>query len=343
VSRPALTRVRRGTAAFVAVVAVALLLAPSAQSAEDATAAVRLLQRSETAPELENLDGVVEVSWRSGGTMQRVQVDVQSNAGVLSVSGDVAKLLASDGDRWTTNGRSRVLWSASGGEGSAAPSPTKRWTLSVSNGPTVAGVKSMVVRAARRDSDVVRVRYYLAADTGLLLRRELYDVRGKLVAVVGFVSLNRGAVPATRTTERKPRASVAPDARPSAARDLKLADEVDGYRLLGVYRREDGSWQLRYGDGLFTISVFQQAGQLDTDAEELQRAHSRWDLGSERAWVIREGTESVATWDDDGLVITAVTDAPIDELHGFALAFAGNGRSWAEKIADFVVGPFGWD
>ena len=46
-------------------------------------------------------------------------------------------------------------------------------------------------------------------------------------------------------------------------------------------------------------------------------------------------------WERNGSVYTCVTDAPSD-VFADMVARAPPGRSTAEAVVDFVLGPFGW-
>ena len=46
-------------------------------------------------------------------------------------------------------------------------------------------------------------------------------------------------------------------------------------------------------------------------------------------------------WERDGMVYTCVSDAPPDVIDTMIAGFTPD-RSTVEKVADFVLGPFGW-
>ena len=101
-------------------------------------------------------------------------------------------------------------------------------------------------------------------------------------------------------------------------------DELDAQgwpchpELAGAFERVDGRWHgesgdtvsLTYTDGEHRLRIFERAGTLD-DAALAGFEHTR--LGDRRVW-IRAGEPTVATWDADGIVYVAVTDADVDRL-----------------------------
>jgi hypothetical protein len=51
----------------------------------------------------------------------------------------------------------------------------------------------------------------------------------------------------------------------------------------------------------------------------------------------------VLVWERDGVVYTCVSDAPADVFDASVTALAAPERSALERVADFVLGPFGWN
>ena len=107
-------------------------------------------------------------------------------------------------------------------------------------------------------------KLYLDADTNLLLRREVLDARGQRAAVA--------RVPRPHRRQRRSRAATLP---PACARAKAVPlDSVpsgyvapstpSGYVLVGPSRHPNGV-ELLYSDGLFTVSVLEQRGELDWD------------------------------------------------------------------------------
>ena len=171
-------------------------------------------------------------------------------------------------------------------------------------------------RAGERDREVL----YLDAETDLIVRRETFDTDGEPLRVVAYTSLE---VVDARVVAPDPDGleveafSLAP-ADLAAFRDLGFVAPEElpaGYRLLGGFERSEASvptLHLVYGDGLYTLSVFEQQGRLAQqalDGAALLRAPDGvtvWRLpGSEPRRVI---------WRGGDRTYTAITDAPVDEL-----------------------------
>jgi hypothetical protein len=171
-----------------------------------------------------------------------------------------------------------------------------------------------------RGSGVLRERLYLDDLTGLIVRRETFDTAGEPIRVVAYTDL---AV--------EQRAVVAPEADgrdllehglPVLGRDavgdhgFEVPDTLPaGYELLAAAELDDTSvptLHLLYGDGLYTVSVFQQRGRLSPrgvrGATQLESA----DGGAVWRWSGSEPRRMV--WSGDGTTFTALSDAPTDEL-----------------------------
>jgi hypothetical protein len=190
-----------------------------------------------------------------------------------------------------------------------------------------------VLALVEHTTGIVRERLYLDAATGLVVRRETFDRAGAAVRVVAYVVLD--AAPAVvPTTNGDPEREVGgpekvstspqpvgvPRARAAALGvrdgDFVVPEELGaGYRLLAVHELPldaQPAVHLLYGDGLYTLSLFQQEGRLASvgrrDAVALVTEHGgtvwRWP-GSEPRHVV---------WTGDELTFTALTDAPTDEL-----------------------------
>jgi hypothetical protein len=113
---------------------------------------------------------------------------------------------------------------------------------------------------------------------------------------------------------------------------------VSGYQLVGRSRHPNGV-ELLYSDGLFTVSVLEQRGDLDTS--RLANGGTAVDVGGNGATRYSEPGADVLVWERDGTVFTCVSDAPPDVIDALVDGFTPS-RSAAEKVADYVLGPFGW-
>jgi sigma-E factor negative regulatory protein RseB len=289
----------------------------------------------------ETFAGIVEVRWRDDSGREHVdRVGARSVDGTFVV-GVASRQVVGHGVQRSANesGVSGAQWSAVAVQ--SAPRPGAAWQLEVSGRERVAGRTSTVV-VARDDNGRVRARFAVDRQTGQLLRREVLDRHDHVVRSIGFVKIVTGAV-----TPAVP--NVRSDAR---AAPVAISDVPDGfvsrdvvgaqYHLLGRYRHPDGVVQLYYGDGLFTLSIFEQRGRVDWGA--LPPGHGG-SIGTVRARTYSTAVGTVVVWAHHDLVLTAVGDGPPDAVVAAAADLNGvaNASSWIDSVTDFVLGPFRWE
>jgi MucB/RseB N-terminal domain len=306
----------------------------------------QLLDDARRASQEQDFSGVLEVTWSDGRREHSSDVFVRSANGVLAL-GDRPQVIM-DGDRRFVRSPDGWLTVWSDEIRPDVPPASDKWDLSVREGPTVAGRPTRVVDATVRDDGLVRERLYLDASTGLLLRREQLDRRGRTVRAVGFTSIGEatgvlfGAAPADaprapdRSTGREPRVLdevTAPFRAPGAA--------GDGFRLVGRYDEPDDTVHLFYSDGLFSVSVFEQEGELDTSGLPAGAEPRTVDGHDVHQYRTPAGVAMV--WESDDIVYTTVSDAPLDQLDAI-LADLGpeSSPSTVTRVTDFVLGPFSW-
>jgi negative regulator of sigma E activity len=228
------------------------------------------------------------------------------------------------------------------------PPASEKWVLSVRDGPTVAGRPTRQVDATDRHDDRVRERLYLDESTNLLLRREQLDTRGRTVRAVGFTSIGEpagaliGAIPAeaprapARSTSRQPRVL-----REVAAPFRAPRNAGDRFRLAGRYDEDHGTLHLFYSDGLFSVSVFEQEGDLDPTG--LPAGAESRTLGGRDVRQYRTPGGVVMVWQSGDVVYTTVSDAPVDQIDDVVADFGPSGSPNAlDRVSDFVLGPFDW-
>jgi sigma-E factor negative regulatory protein RseB len=193
----------------------------------------------------------------------------------------------------------------------------------------VAGRPAAAVVAVDADG-TLDARYWLDEATGLLLRKELFDVSGQVRSRTGFDTLTLGipadlVVPSgTQDAWTEPLGSAAL----ATARTQGCACPESlpgGLELLDARRAPAGAvatmpvvHQL-FSDGVATVSLFSIAASLssaDTDGL-VARGFRRLQLGDHYAWV-RGGSASVPTvtvvWACKDSVLTLVTDDAEDPL-----------------------------
>jgi len=192
----------------------------------------------------------------------------------------------------------------------------------------VAGRPATVVVARRDGRD--RARLWLDNSTGLLVRQDVVDVAGRLRRTAALLSL-RVDRPTTTTAGVRVSSLVATQPQTQTQDELWTAvtpaeaaqwqadgwpcpqQLAQGYALLDVRRStSDGApvLQLVYGDGLSSISVFLQRGQLD-DRVAKGLVSQKWGSGTV---LVRAGSPEVVIWQGGKLVITAVGDDDPAEL-----------------------------
>ena len=102
----------------------------------------------------------------------------------------------------------------------------------------------------------------------------------------------------------------------------------------------DGTLQLFYGDGLFSLSVFEQDGLVDWGS--VPEGGRPTTVEGERARTYSTAAGTVAVWGEGGLVFTCVSDAPADTVQAVLPGVVTDDESGFDEIVDFVFGPFGW-
>ncbi len=191
---------------------------------------------------------------------------------------------------------------------------TAAYDVSLVGTGAVAGRRAGVVEVGRAGRAVARV--WIDQESGVLLRRELLDRSGRLVAESAFIDLD---VDGDVFIDHLPPSPPGPATQPVSVRahehlqtagwDCRL--RVGPLQLVDIEQLAGAdAIHLSYSDGLFGVSLFEQHGSLDAEA---MVGFSAVQLGGTTAWV-RAGVPSYAVWEGDGIVYTAVSDAPPDML-----------------------------
>ena len=182
--------------------------------------------------------------------------------------------------------------------------------------------------AVRRHDGTLAAQFWLDRDTGLPLRREMFDESGRRVSEGAFIDLQIGLrnigpmppaegqawdryVPATE--------SMGGASRPMAARVAELRDDgwpvprmlAGNMALAGVTRTATKSGPVldaSYSDGLSVVSLFIQRGELSGTLPgwHLARLHGLPVYATESGDVDEQGL----AWSADGFVYTVIADAP---------------------------------
>lgn len=205
------------------------------------------------------------------------------------------------------------------GDGSALVTPelderllgllAEHYDLAIAGQGRCAGRSAHVVEARRpgvSGRGAVAGRFWLDDDSGLVLRREVYDERGDRLRSSAFVELTVQP-PVAQLSTASSRSSMVEVVLPDSGWQLPRT-LPDGLELFDVRVREHARGevlQLAYSDGLSTLSVFAQRGALPSTPRE---GFSATRVRGTRAWVQPAAPERVV-WEGDGGVFTLVSDA----------------------------------
>jgi len=197
-----------------------------------------------------------------------------------------------------------------------------------------AGRTAHVVEARRRGDSALAGRFWLDSETGLLLRRELYDPAGRAVRAAAFVDL--------QMTVSHPWAAP-PQAAPAGGAATMSTRELEGLRRAGWSapavvggglelfdaRHRSGVLHLSYTDGLFAVSVFSQRGHLNPESV---KGWQRVKMNGTSVWT-RPGLSQRVVWAGDGWVRTVVADAPGPVVSATVMAFpASADESFPDRV-----------
>lgn len=304
---------RRRVAGVVSVVGLAGLVTVTVPAVAALAADEGPLQTAGRAAEQVAFDGTLRVRWFDGNGERSDLLSVQAANGSVVVRGGSAamaslhqRLVEHAGGVWD------LLW-PSDQVGSGRPPADRKYQLV--NGPatTVADRPANVVEV--RQGGAVLERLALDQATGLLLRREQYEEGAAGTAGTPPAAPSRTIEFETITFGSGVAAPDAPrtvvNVAPKVVTAPKAAQVLDGgYQRVGTYKRS-GVTQALYSDGLYDLSVFQQEGRLD-------RSHlpsgAAIDLSNSRGVGYAWAGGHVVVWATSGIVYTAVSDAPLDQV-----------------------------
>ena len=320
-------------------------LAPASAAPADPESAVELLDRAREAAQTQSFEGVVAVEWRDGQQHHTEQVPVSSAGGVLrfgdEVVGTGARRMIHGTDGWLS------LWAHD--VATLGPSPTAKYHLAVEPGPDVAARPTDQVAVQLLGAGRPRERLYLDRQTGLLLRRELLDASGAPYRSVAFTSLtSRGPTIEAAAAGGTPKAMHSQE--PALARHLKAPYKLrsrigTGYRRVGAYK-SSGVVQQYYSDGLHGLSVFEQRGHLknaETGLAGETGSGRRVEIAGRTMRAYSASVGEAVIWESDGVVYTAVTDAPWSDLADAVRDLPhADPPGRLRRVAQAVVSLFRW-
>lgn len=269
----------------------------------------RLLRRAASAADHTSYRGVqFRSAWTSGGTVSEV-VEVDHLAGRGTTTRRVgAGENAGSGVTIAGAGPPSVV------PGGAVEVLSAHYLLTRAGSGTVAGREADVVvahRPAGGAGAAPAARFWLDRETGLVLRREVYDPQGRTTRASAFVDLTLGQA---RVDVASAAAPWAERLGPAALDDLRAEGwhcpaTLPGPLQLVDARRggADGAiLHLSYSDGIASVSVFVQRGRLD---EAAMAGHRRSGRDGHEVWV-RGDVPRRVTWASGSEVYTVVADAP---------------------------------
>ena len=184
------------------------------------------------------------------------------------------------------------------------------------------GRSADVVEASRPDG-TLGGRFWIDRDSGLLLRREVFDEQGGRIRSSAFVDVQvaRGDIAGGDIAGRD-LAGSARDEPPGPAAGAESVEQLraagwqvpaelpEGFRLFDTRLSRPSPGQqvlhLAYSDGLSTVSLFSQSGRLGTVPPA---GFVAGQVGERPVWVRRAAPERVV-WSGGGRVWTLVSDAP---------------------------------
>jgi hypothetical protein len=310
----------------------------AASDRDDTREAARLVARTRDAASHYDFSGTATVRWNTGEGTRRAQVEVHDADGSIEIVSADGTIIDEGRHTYLSDPRRAPGWTSVLVEPTARdlPAPGSHWDLTAEAGRSVAGRTTTAV-VAKRPNGTPAQRLFVDDDTGLLLGREVLGPNGRVERSVVFDDVAIGAITTVDTpsvaTKQAPRLTSLPSG-------YRAPSSTGGYDLVTRSRQPDGVL-LFYSDGLFTVSVLEQQGDLNWGA--LPDGGTTRDVAGTRMRSYREPSGNVLVWQRDGLVYTSVSDAPSDVFTNMVDDLAGGGRSTAQSVVDFVLGPFGWN
>ena len=340
---------RRATFAGGLVVALVVVLwgtrgADAGTNNDRGGVATLLLQRARNAAASHEFEGTVVIEWRDGSGKHVTTVAVKMNGGVLRM-GDGRFVSAGTRRLLRTNAGWKLLWT--GGAKGAEPDPTTKYRFVVARPATVAHRRATEVQVGRAGTKGVLELLFFDDATGMLLRRDQLDARGKLQHRFAFVKMSEPRAVDGSKADKVPNV----DAQSRANAPHPLTGVPDALRapkrvgksfvLTGVYSQPDGSVQLYYSDGLLGLSMFEREGDLAWDS--LPAGGRVVKVGGVRAKVYATAVGTAIVWGHGDVTYTCVTDAPMDDVTAVVSDFSRDeSTDVVQDVGRFVTAPFSW-
>jgi sigma-E factor negative regulatory protein RseB len=195
--------------------------------------------------------------------------------------------------------------------------------LAVSGADRCAGRHAHVVEVRRSDagSDAAPVagRFWLDRDSGLVLRREVYDSAGRTIRSSAYLDLQVSGQP----VDVRAVSTTSGEVLDPAVLGAEWPTALPGFELVEARRRDVTAGgraadvvHLAYSDGLSMLSVFAQDGRLDeAPGEGFTEEH----VAGRRVWVRGTAPERVV-WSAAGRTWTLLSDAPPETVRAVVAA-----------------------
>jgi sigma-E factor negative regulatory protein RseB len=278
--------------------------------------ALDLLRETATAARRTPYEGVqIRTTWNAAGaTTSAVQVAHAPEAELVSLHGSS---LGAQHESPAGDGAAPVPGGLAGFTPATLDLLARNYVVLRTGDDRLCGRTAQVVEARRIDGSTAG-RFWIDAQTGLMLQRELLDHRGRTVSSAGFKEVQI-AWPRARNAgiSGTPGMATAPwqdrlvDGELVTLREQGwvLPAALPGGFALQEARRSTGRREpvlhLSYSDGLAALSVFIQRGTLNA-----RRLAGWWRAGDEPGVYRRESRQRWAVWESRGYVYTVLTDAP---------------------------------
>jgi sigma-E factor negative regulatory protein RseB len=290
----------------------------SDEEAAGEAGALRLLEQAAEASRTLTYSGTKYVAaWRaSGSSTSLVDVRHDPRRGLRLRVAPTAAAPGSPGPDGV--GEDALVLAATALDAELLEALSRTYDLRVAGTGRCTGRDADVVEARRGAGGTVAGRFWLDRETGLLLRREVYDAGGRRLRSSAFVDLRtRPASPVVAAgAERR---EVGGAGEPLSSGELsRLRREgwpvpeglPDGFVLFDARHRAhagaDGVLHLAYSDGLSTTSLFVQRGELGSAPPQ---GFVRRSLADRPVWV-HDGAPERVVWSGAERVWTLVSDAP---------------------------------
>jgi len=253
----------------------------------------------------------MEVRWVDGAVTHSERLTVRARDSTVVVSGGnevmafepFERLVSHRGQRW------EELWQATMAPAVRPDSALKYQVTSLADGPQVAGRPTTTLEV--RQGGILRERLYLDVATRIPLEHEQYDAGGAITRTSTFQTLTIGDIEVPAHPSSPMDHAPTPVGVPRPGGSLAPAALDEGYQRQGLYRAGD-ALQVLYSDGIYDLSVFEQAGRLRRG--DLPSSGERVMVGNASGRRYAWAGGQLVVWSSGATVFTAVGDAPLDQV-----------------------------